>query len=107
METKKETAKSTAGRELKLTRIINAPRELVYEVWTNPEHIKHWWGPNGFTNTIFKMDVKQGGEWDFIMRGPDGVDYRNTHHYLELIKNERIVLVHTTGPKFQMTVTFA
>ena len=47
-----------------ITRLLNAPRELVWEVWTNPEHIKNWWGPNGFTSTIFQMDVKPGGTWD-------------------------------------------
>jgi uncharacterized protein YndB with AHSA1/START domain len=52
---------SVADRQLSITRLINAPRELVFEVWTKPEHIKEWWGPNGFTNTIFNMDVKPGG----------------------------------------------
>src|SRR6476659_2119193 len=54
-------------KELTITRVLNAPIELVWEVWTNPDHIKNWWGPNGFTNTIFEMDVKPGGNWEFIM----------------------------------------
>src|SRR5436190_19477576 len=68
---------STKNRELLLTRLLNAPIELVWEVWTNPEHIAQWWGPNGFTNTITKMDVQPGGEWDLVMHGPDGTDYKN------------------------------
>lgn len=96
----------TADRELTVSRLLNAPVELVWEVWTNPEHIKHWWGPNGFTNTIYKMDVKEGGEWDFTMHGPDGTNFRNTHKYIELKKNERIVLRHATTPNFQMEVNF-
>ena len=103
MAVQTETATS---RELGITRLINAPRKLVWEVWTNPEHIKHWWGPSGFTNTIFKMDVRPGGEWEFIMHGPDGTDYKNKHIYKEIVKPEKIVMEHVTGPKFTMTVTF-
>ena len=97
---------TTTGRELVISRVLNAPRELVWEVWTNPEHIKHWWGPNGFTNTIFQMDVKPGGVWDFIMHGPDGTDYKNKSIYKEVIKPERLVYDHVSGPKFQFSVTF-
>ena len=53
---------STANRELKLSRTLNAPVELVWEVWTDPHHLKQWWGPDGFSNTIGKMEVKPGGE---------------------------------------------
>ena len=98
------TSQSSAGRELMVTCRLNAPRELVWEMWTNPEHIKHWWGPTGYTNTIYKMDVKEGGEWDFTMHGPDGTDYRNTHVFMKLVKNEKIVLQHATAPKFKMEV---
>ena len=94
------------NRELSIQRVVNAPRELVWKVWTNPEHIKHWWGPSGFKNTISKMDVKPGGEWEFIMHGPDGTDYKNKHIYKEIVKPEKLVLEHVTGPKFLMTVTF-
>jgi uncharacterized protein YndB with AHSA1/START domain len=97
---------TTADREIRITRLVNAPRDLVFEVWTEPEHIKHWWGPNGFTNTIFKMDVKPGGVWDFIMHGPDGTDYKNKSIYKEVIKPERIVYDHVSGPKFQMSIQF-
>jgi uncharacterized protein YndB with AHSA1/START domain len=96
----------TPSKELTISKLINAPRELVWEVWTNPEHIKHWWGPNGFTNTIFQMDVKPGGVWDFIMHGPDGTDYKNKSVYKEVIKPEKLVYDHVSGPKFQFTVTF-
>lgn len=96
----------TSDRELIITRFLNAPRELVFEVWTNPEHIKNWWGPDGFTNSIFKMDVRPGGEWEFVMHGPDGVDYKNKSIFREIVKPERIVFDHVSGPKFQTTVTF-
>jgi uncharacterized protein YndB with AHSA1/START domain len=97
---------NSTGRELGISRLINAPRELVWEAWTNPEHIRHWWGPEGFKNTIHKMEVKPGGEWEFIMHGPDGTDYKNKHIYREIVKPEKLVLEHVTGPKFVMTATF-
>lgn len=93
-------------RELKISRLLNAPIELVWEVWTSPEHIQHWWGPEGFTNTIAKMDVSVNGEWEFIMHGPDGTDYKNKHIYLEIDKPNKLVLDHVSGPRFKMFATF-
>ena len=101
----REKESNTAERELTISRLLNAPRELVWEVWTKAEHIKNWWGPTGFTNTIFSMEVKPGGVWDFIMHGPDGTDYKNKSIYKEIIKPERIVFEHVS-PKFTATITF-
>jgi PhnB protein len=101
----REKESNTAERELTISRLLNAPRELVWEVWTKPEHIKNWWGPTGFTNTIFSMEVKPGGVWDFVMHGPDGTDYKNKSIYKEIIKPERIVFEHVS-PKFTATITF-
>jgi uncharacterized protein YndB with AHSA1/START domain len=106
MLTKNEHATRQGADKLIVSRLLNAPRELVFDVWTDPEHIKHWWGPNGFTNTISKMDVRPGGEWDFVMHGPDGTDYKNTHIFKEIVRPERIVMEHATGPKFLMVATF-
>jgi len=106
MKEKTVSQSNTLNREIIVSRLINAPRELVWKVWTTPEHIKHWWGPNGFTNTISKMDVRPGGEWDLVMHGPDGRDYKNRHIYKEVVKPERLVHEHGSNPKFVMTVTF-
>jgi uncharacterized protein YndB with AHSA1/START domain len=65
---------SREGREPNMSRTLNAPIELVWEAWTNPEHIAKWWGPDGFTNTITTMDMVPGGEWNLVMHGPDGND---------------------------------
>ena len=65
---------SSALNEIVLTRIVNAPRQRVWQVLTRPAHIQHWWGPNGFTNTIFEMDVRVGGLWRYLMHGPAGAD---------------------------------
>jgi len=106
MVNRNEIKNDTSDRELIITRLLNAPRELVWDVFTTPEHIKNWWGPNGFTNTIDKMDVKPGGEWEFVMHGPDGTDYKNKSIYKEIIRPERIVFEHVSGPKFIATITF-
>ncbi len=106
MAHKNQTKVGTSGRELIVTRILDAPVELVWEVWTNPDHIKNWWGPVGFTNTIQEMDVRPGGEWNLIIHGPDGTDYKNKSIYKEIIKHEKIVLEHVTAPKFIATITF-
>lgn len=105
------TKTDTSNREMIITRLINAPRELVWEVWTNPEHVKHWWGPNGFTNTIYEMEVKPGGVWKFMMHGPDGTDFPNKIVFNEVVKPERLVYTHGTFDEndpnvFHATVVF-
>lgn len=96
----------TADREIILTRTLNAPVELVWEVWTNMDHIKNWWGPNGFSTTISMMDVKPGGEWNLVMHGPDGTDYKNKSVFKEIIKHKKIVYEHMSVPKFLATIEF-
>jgi len=81
-------------KEIFSSRIFNAPRDLVWEVWTNPEHTAIWWGPKGFTNTIYEMNVKPGGIFKFMMHGPDGVDFPNQISYIEVVKPERLVYNH-------------
>src|SRR5580704_13391744 len=98
---------ANADREIIATRVFDAPRELVFQMWTDPEHVAQWWGPRGFTNTIYEMDVRPGGVWRFVMHGPDGVDYQNKVVYIEIVKPERLVYSHVSGPQFHMTVTFA
>jgi uncharacterized protein YndB with AHSA1/START domain len=83
------------NQELVLTRVYDAPRELVYEAWTEPERLAQWWGPEGFTNPRCEWDVRAGGEIHVDMRGPDGTVYRMGGRYEELQPPERIVF--TTG----------
>lgn len=94
------------AREIVATRVFDAPRELVFSMWTDPEHLEHWWGPRGFRNTIQDIDVRPGGAWTFIMHGPDGTDYQNKIVYREIVKPERITYSHVSGPLFESTVTF-
>ncbi len=82
-------------REIAISRLLDAPRELVYRVWTEPEHIAQWWGPNGFTTTILHMDVRPGGEWKFIMHGPDGTDYNDVIVFTDVTPPERLTYEHS------------
>jgi uncharacterized protein YndB with AHSA1/START domain len=97
---------STSDREIVTTRLIDAPRELVFDAWTTPEHVSRWWGPNGFTLTIHEMDVRPGGVWRFIMHGPDGAGYKNEIVFVEIARPERIVYDHVSVPRFRQTATF-
>ena len=95
----------TANREMRITRTIKAPIDVMWEVWTNPKHIARWWGPNGFTNTIHKMDFRESGEWRLTMRGPDGTDYPNSSIFREIVPFRKIVFEHF-NPDFITTVLF-
>jgi uncharacterized protein YndB with AHSA1/START domain len=99
-------AGSSADREIVATRVFDAPRELVWKLWTDPHHVAQWWGPNGFTSTIQEMDVRPGGAWRLIMHGPDGTDYPNKSVYVEVVRPERLVYDHVSGPQFRATATF-
>lgn len=76
------------------TRLLDAPRDLVWEVWTNPEHIKEWWGPNGFSLTTRSMKVAPGAIWDFIMHGM-GRDWDNKIEYTEVKRPSFLSYKHT------------
>lgn len=103
MENQKSSVKD---KGLFLKRTLDAPIDLVWEVWTDPKHIAQWWGPNGFTNTISKMDMQAGGEWNLVMHGPDGTDYDNKCIFREVEQNKKIVYEHINWPKFIATVEF-
>ena len=67
---------ATADREIVISRVISAPPELVFEVFTEVRHLSQWWGPDGFTTTTRVFEFGIGGVWDFVMHGPDGADYQ-------------------------------
>jgi len=104
-------ATETSDRELVFSRVFDAPRELVFEAWTDPEQVVQWWGARGFSTMIQEMDVRPGGVWRFIMHGPDGTDYDNRVVFVEVVKPGRLVYNHGAGdesdfPPFRVTVTF-
>lgn len=95
-----------SNRELVIARRLNAPVELVWEAWSKPEHIVHWWGPTGFTTTMHLMEFRPGGRWEFIMHGPDGTDYDNKSIFREIVPLKRIVYEHLSWPKILATISF-
>jgi uncharacterized protein YndB with AHSA1/START domain len=96
---------NTTNRELRLTKDLKAPLELVWKVWTEPAHIQAWWGPDGFTSTIQKMEFYEGGEWRLSMTGPNGTVYPNRSIFKEIIPFRKIELEHF-NPHFIATVFF-
>src|SRR5262249_18770307 len=101
---------ASADREIVLTRVFDAPPELVFQAWTESVHIAQWWGPTGFRTTIYEMDVRPGGVWRFVMHGPDGRDYKNRIIFHEIVKNERLTYTHMGEDEdpnvFEVVVTF-
>ena len=89
-----EPAHATADREIVMSRVISAPRELVFEAFTQVRHLSRWWGPEGFTTTTRSFEFRVGGEWDFVMHGPDGTDYQEWICWTEIVPPERIELRH-------------
>jgi uncharacterized protein YndB with AHSA1/START domain len=85
---------ATADREIVISRVINAPRAVVFEAFTDLRHLSQWWGPEGFTTTTRFFEFRVGGVWDFVMHGPDGTDYQEWITWQEIVPPERIALLH-------------
>lgn len=95
-----------SSREIALTRVFDAPRELVFRMWTSAEHLANWWGPHGFTLTTHEFEFRPGGAWVSVMHGPDGTDYRNRIVFDEIEAPRRIAYRHVSGPVFDAEATF-
>ena len=80
-----------ADRVLKITRVFDAPRKLVFDAWTKPEHMAQWWGPRGFKSTVEKSELRPGGAYRIHMLGPDG-DHWTQGVYHEVVPPERLVM---------------
>lgn len=105
-ETKYETP---TDRELVITRTFDAPRKLVWDVWTDPKHITNWQaGPEGFTMPVCEVDLRVGGSWRYGWRNPKGQEFQATGTYREVDPPKRLVLVTTTmnGEEQVNTTTF-
>jgi uncharacterized protein YndB with AHSA1/START domain len=89
-----ESNEDIRDREIVTTRLMNASVEKVWKVWTDPAHLKNWWGPNGFTNTFHSFELKPRGMWDFTMHGPDGKNYHNVSRFVEIVPTEKLVFDH-------------
>lgn len=106
MENSQNTPEPSPGCEIVSTRIINYPRELVWKAYTDPTHVAMWWGPKGFTNTFHEFDFKVGGNWRYIMHGPNGGNYNNHSIFTEIVKLKRLALDRVTVPLFKAVTVF-
>nr|WP_196229199.1 SRPBCC family protein [Leptospira noguchii] len=97
---------TSSDREIVSVRVVNASREIVFKAWTDPQHLRLWWGPKGFTNTFHEFDLKPGGHWRFTMYGPDGADFPNHSVFVEITKPEKLVFDHISGHVFRVTASF-
>ena len=102
---------ATADREIVISRVISAPREQVFEAFTEVRHLSRWWGPEGFTTTTRAFEFRVGGEWVFLMHGPDGKDFREWISWTDIAPPERIGPLHGEfrgDPNaFESVLTFA
>ncbi|AZU62586.1 SRPBCC family protein [Neobacillus mesonae] len=111
MITNNQTSVEVEGKEILVKRVFYASRDLIWKAWTQPEHLKNWWGPKGFSITTSEFEMKPGGIWRFIMKGPDGVEYPNKITFKEIVKPERLVYtsaddIEGDPGQFQTIVTF-
>ena len=104
---------SVADRDLVVSRLIDAPRDLVFQAWTDPGQVARWWGPKGFVTIACDMDIRPGGAYWFVMRSPEGTDHRKRGVYREIVAPERIAFTFaweaadgTLGHETLVTVTF-
>jgi uncharacterized protein YndB with AHSA1/START domain len=109
--TRSQQADTTADREIVISRLIDAPRALVFKAFTHPDHVVQWWGPDGFSTTTREADVRPGGVWRYTMHGPDGTDYPDRIDFREIVEPERLLYdLSSESPddpsRFQSTVTF-
>lgn len=97
---------TTPDSEIVSTRIVNASRELAFAAWTDPNHLKNWWGPAGFTNTFHEFDLRPGGRWRFTMHGPEKGNYQNDVEFLVIERPSFIAWKRHSKPLFQVAAMF-
>lgn len=94
--------------EIRATRDLDAPRDVVFRAFTDPDRLARWWGPAGAVNTFHEFDPRSGGMWRFVMRSPDGTEYPMVNRFVEVAPPERIVLRHIQeGHDFHLTIELA
>jgi uncharacterized protein YndB with AHSA1/START domain len=80
-----------SDREIEMTRLFDAPRELVFEAFTNPEHVPHWFGPRGWSVPVCEIDLRPGGAWRYVLRGPNDEEMGMSGVYQEIAPPERVI----------------
>lgn len=107
----RSNSSSTAEREIVVSRVFEAPRDLVFEAWTSVEHLSHWFGPNGWTTPTESFDFRPGGHWKFVMDGPDDLHFPNYIEFQEIDRPARITYRQGSGSEaavedMQTVITF-
>ncbi len=106
----KETSNSFSGNpdcEIVSSRVFNYSPELLFRAWSEPDHLKNWWGPAGFTNTFNEFDFREGGRWRFVMHGPEKGNYVNECEFLSIVPGSRIAWKRHTQPYFNVEAAFS
>ena|SRR5688572_23285273 len=98
--------KTNHNCEIVSSRIFNTPTNIVYRAWSDPKHLKNWWGPAGFTNTFNEFDFRVGGRWSFIMHGPDKGNYPNECEFIRIEDLSLIAWKRHSKPIFQVVAKF-
>lgn len=101
-----EIITTTPDCEIVSTRIFNVRRELLFQAWSDANHLKNWWGPAGFTNTFNEFDFRVGGKWSFIMHAPDKGNYANECEFIQIDIPSLIAWKRYSKPIFQVVATF-
>jgi uncharacterized protein YndB with AHSA1/START domain len=101
-----------SDREIRFTRFFERPRDLLFEAWTRPEHVREWWGCDGSSLPVCEIDLRSGGAWHLVMRMPDGSDHPFRGVYREIVPGERLIYTECYdvpqigSPQWLTTVTF-
>jgi uncharacterized protein YndB with AHSA1/START domain len=105
------TVATPNDHDVVITRVVDAPRRLVFDAWTNPKHVPQWMlGPEGWTMPVCEIDLRPGGTWHFVWRKADGAEMEMRGTYREVVPPERLVSTESWGPQWPETVntvTFA
>ncbi len=97
---------SNSDHEIYSSRVLNAPKEVVYQAFANPLHLQKWWGPEGFTSTIHEFDLRPEGKWILTMHGPEKGNYENSSVFKTVVPNTLIAWTRVSKPLFDMEVEF-
>lgn len=97
---------ASPDHEIVSTRVFHVPVQLLFRAWTEPLHLKNWWGPNGFTNTFHEFDLRNGGRWRFTMHGPEKGNYENEVEFIEIEKDKHIYWKRHSKPLFRVLAVF-
>jgi uncharacterized protein YndB with AHSA1/START domain len=100
------TFPSTPDCEIVSSRVVSFSQELVFKAWTDPNHLKNWWGPKGFTNTFEEFDLRPGGRWKFVMHAPDKGNFQNECEFVKIEKPSEIAWIRISKPLFNIVATF-